>query len=312
MKNKIVKGLLASLMVGCIVSPANAAYLDEAEKYLKAGDDIKAVEFYELAIKNNEDKEQAYIGMANVYAEACDYTKARNLLDKALDINPKSLKALLAIAAVYGEVAWTYDDVASYKKGLDYLKQAKDYHPEEAASIDLYISEFNAKIAEFPQEEVQNNETSEVQKILEVSDETYSYKIAKALEEGNVEQGLKLCDEAIAANQDADIAYMLKAGVLAMAGDMAEAMELVNKSLEINPNLVKSLTLRAALNAEMGNFDIAILDYDKAIEIEPQNADLYMTRAKLKYAKGDKEGAAKDYVNAEQILKGVADVYILE
>lgn len=75
-----------------------------ASYYLSLGNTEKAIEYYQINIKNSPSSSNSYVNIAAVYQSLGDYNQAIATLQQGLEKNPKSVKLNLSVASLYYKI----------------------------------------------------------------------------------------------------------------------------------------------------------------------------------------------------------------
>jgi len=93
--------------------------------------------------------------------------------------------------------------------------------------------------------------------------------------QGNYEEAIKVCDNAIETNPLDPRAWYNKGLCLAYLGKYEEAIEALDKATEINPKYSEAWYNKGLCAGQLGNYIEAIDAFNQTIEIDPQNSDAW-------------------------------------
>ena len=122
----------------------------------------------------------------------------------------------------------------------------------------------------------------------------------RAFSEGDLEQALRLANDAIALEPKFYRAYANKAAVLRGLGRRPEAIGALRAAIEMNPAFVEAYVPLGLYLEETDKYDSALHHYQKAIELwdarlakTPTDADAAVNRAVAVYLANNPRGALK-------------------
>lgn len=120
-------------------------------------------------------------------------------------------------------------------------------------------------------------------------------------EQGELDQAVHHCEEALAIDPNYVDAHINLAHVLIQQGKTDEALAHYEEALEINPDAQKAATGLANVLAEQGDMDSAIAQYSKVLEADPNNADAHYNLALAVFKQGRISDAVSHFARALEI-----------
>lgn len=117
----------------------------------------------------------------------------------------------------------------------------------------------------------------------------------KLLDQGNSDDALAKCNEAVEKDKTSAKAYSLRGIIQTQKGNYDLALEDVNKSIELDSSDSDTYVARGNVYYNQTKDDLAFADYDKAIELNSSNAEAYYRRGKLHEVRSEFDAAVADY-----------------
>lgn len=290
------------------------AYASRGQLYAVAGDTIKALADYELALKTNPEDTDVLEDQAQLFYELKRYADADKNYERIISLNPTSVMGYMGLGrnayaignyeeaiSQYNKVIGMYDDYSSgyafraesYLKQGKYLEAADDIM--KALSIDSdakahhYLFEFpleqtNLVVTKLKGMAVKNPHNAE-----------WDYYI------GQVYNDKKMYHEAIKAlkqayNIDAHPVFLeLIADSHQSLGEFAEALEAITQAQQMRPDDIEYIQIKGDILGESGDVDGAIAEWSRYIEKSPDFFYGYYRRGFFKDNAGRTDDALEDY-----------------
>jgi tetratricopeptide (TPR) repeat protein len=261
-------------------------YVTGAKIDMQNGDNDKALEKLQLAIKANPNDHEAHYYSGKLYATLAKknsvksgeyYPKMVESLKKAVELN----KSYDADAKAEIESAWikVYKDAAAaFNSGMTFYNEDKEADYQKAFTLAKKKGELAI---------ILTPERFENYSIL-----IYSYYYLKdfdnALKHALTLQKIQPTD--VQAVKNIAVIYFEK-------GDLEKANEFYNKVYQMNPKDKEAVLRIAAYNIEKEDFDGALNMYDAMLKIEPDNTDVLFNKGDLLYKKKKNiDGAIEAFV----------------
>ena len=115
---------------------------------------------------------------------------------------------------------------------------------------------------------------------------TYLADGSLALQEGRIEEGIRLTLEGLKIETDAReaaAAHSNLCGGYALQRDWAAALEHCNAAIELDPTNWKPYNNRAAAHAGLGQYDLALVDLHTGLTLDPHSSTLQKSLAVVEH-----------------------------
>lgn len=123
-----------------------------------------------------------------------------------------------------------------------------------------------------------------------------------ALQNGEVETGLDLIEQALVADPSNAEIYAIQGVAYVTFDDLPAALESFNTAIELTPYNIIYRGLRADTNIMLGEWDAVAADYTAIIALNPRNVDAYIGRAEANMELGNDTAAELDNLLGDCIL----------
>jgi tetratricopeptide (TPR) repeat protein len=130
-----------------------------------------------------------------------------------------------------------------------------------------------------------------------------------ALQQGQIEEGLKVIGRAIVAGPPQARLHNLKGQAHLRLNQDDDALKSFGRAIEIDPAFPDAYGNRATLLSEMGRAAQAIADYDRALELRPANAEDHCNRASAMADLGRLDEALAGFARAISLVPAMAPAY---
>ncbi len=117
----------------------------------------------------------------------------------------------------------------------------------------------------------------------------------KLMDQGNYDDALAKCGEAIEKDKNSAKAYLLRGTAYTLKGNYDLALEDTNKAIELDAGDSDAYVARGNVYYNQTKDDLALADYDKAISLKSDNAEAYYRRGKLHEVRSEFDAAIDDY-----------------
>ena len=254
----------------------------------------KAIQFYEKALEQGDDREYIYNCMGNEYLNLNEISQALYCFKKALELdldddfaffscvqcfedlhlNKECIEFLLQYIDLrpYSEIAWS-------QLGQQYMI-LKDY--EEAHRAFDYATLINPKsIMAYTQKATCLERLEDFEKAIEVYEETlelddsaaYTYlKIGSCyVKLGKPFKALKSFHQSLHEDPQLDQAWVATSDLYESIGNYDEALYYLNRALDLDNLNIDYWKRRAYLHIQLVRFEESTLDYYRLVELEPNN-----------------------------------------
>jgi tetratricopeptide (TPR) repeat protein len=125
-------------------------------------------------------------------------------------------------------------------------------------------------------------------------------KVAKLIDQGKYEKGLRRANDAILKNESAE-AYHLRGYYFSLINETRLALEDYDKSISIKPNYAQAYFDRAHSYFINGQSGKAVTDYSSVISLAPDFIEAYLNRGTVKLEQGNTRGACSDWRTAASL-----------
>ncbi len=254
------------------------------------GEEAKAVDLLEKAIRANPRHVGLRVDLANLAIKQQDYGKAERLLQEIIAIDPKKLEYRVQAARFYAQ-----------RKELDkaerVLRDGIQADPEDEQRY-LLLADFLASN--------RSGETAEKELVAWTQARPKAYKLhfgLARLEEamGKIDEAVRIYKDVIDRDKtgpDGLRARNALARLSVARGAVAEADKLIAEVLKENPRDNDALTMRAKLALARGDAKSAIVDLRAVLKEQPDSVELLELLARAHLANGEPQLAQGVYDTA--------------
>jgi tetratricopeptide (TPR) repeat protein len=214
-------------------APANiaAAYVNRGSAYSDMGNDDRAIEDFDQALRMVPGLAPAFLNRGNAYAHMGDTARALKDYDQAIRLDPNYARAYYNRGAVY-------DD-----KG-DRVRAIKDYSQAIRLKPD-YINALNNRGLAYHAQGDYDRAIKDFSEIIRIKP-----------------------DEALAFNNRA-ADFSNRGSATGNKADYDSAVADLNEAIRLQPDYAEAFTNRGIVYSLKGDFDQAIRDYDQAVRLRP-------------------------------------------
>ncbi len=270
------------LLNGCL--SWNRYYLDRGHNSFNRGKYDYAMEYYNLALKYDEQRAEAYLGRGAIWLKKKDYDRAIINFTEALAINSSYASAYFNRALALEEKGNFDSAIADCSKGLD-IDQSNDMPYLLRGDIWTEKGNYERAIDDY----------TNALRINPISDRAYSSRANSWYMKGDYKKAIFDLIKALDINPRNDEVYNNYAWLLATCPDGryrngAKALEMAKKAVKINPTEINMDTLATAY-AESGKFEDAIITQEKVIFLQNKKnkiETLIESKERLKFYKAGK------------------------
>ena len=265
-------------------SPTPERLIELGEKYREAGDSLKALDYFNTAIKINPSYAPAYTYRGMLYMRIKAYTKAVKDLEKAVKLtpnpNPKKSEDLMAYV-LYG---FCHYQLGNYEQAIFVFSQTIGINPYYADVYNfLGLSYFNLKQYEQALEEY-----------------------TSAIHFGEIVKGAQ------------DAYYLNRGRTYGVLGDYEKAIADFTKSIELKADVAEVYAERGGAYNLLEKYDKALNDFTQALLLESRLTIAYIGCGMVYYNMGKYEESVDSFTKAEKIYpfvyvyaaRGMALIYL--
>jgi tetratricopeptide (TPR) repeat protein len=292
------------------------SYLDQGIRNYEAGNNTKALENYNQALKLDPKLDRAYFNRGLVYQDLEDNEKALEAYNQYLKLNPNYARA-------YNNRGIVYKDLGNNAKALEDYNQALKLMPNYAGAYynrgDLYqkmgnntkaLEDYNEalnlkpdvgayiKRADFYQKIGDNIKAlDDYNEALKFSPKYFALYLNRAMlyeKLGENKKALRDYNQAIMLDPKNAYTYSNRGFIYQNSGDNAKALEDYNQVLELDPKDAITYYNRGLVYENLGDKIKALADYSQALRFNPKYATAYNNRGNLYRILGEKTKALKD------------------
>ncbi|MBA5628312.1 tetratricopeptide repeat protein [Moheibacter lacus] len=254
----------------------------------------KAIQFYEKALEQGDDREYIYNCMGNEYLNLNEISQALYCFKKALELDLDDDFAFFSCVQCFEDLHLNkeciefllqyidlrpYSDIAWAQLGQQYVIM-KDY--EEAHRAFDYATIINPKsIMAYTQKAACLEKLEDYEKAIEVYEETlelddsaaYTYlKVGSCyVKLGKPFKALKSFHQSIHEDPQLDQAWVATSDLYESIGNYDEALYYLNRALDLDNLNIDYWKRRAYLHIQLVRFEESTLDYYRLVELEPNN-----------------------------------------
>ena len=286
------------------------------------GDHLGAIENLRDAIAARPDWPQAHFVLGSALLMTGDFHRARAELARAVELNPGLLPARKLLVRVHAELGEHEYAIQNGRRYLDRNADDQETRIIVAQSmVRLALFEEATEILQgIPAEDrtiealfalgrvsMAQGDIATAKEFLMLSAEQRPHDpnilnslVAVYDAEGSTKLGLKMIEEALAAEPDSADLWHVSGLAAIRQNNLAEAQAAFKKAVELEPGRVESYNQLARLYASAGQIDKALEQYLEASEQEPDNATIRHFLGVLYEMTGDSTKASEQYEVALQ------------
>ena len=292
---------LAKLDLKTLTNPQLLARV--AKIYSNIGDKVKAIEFYDLAIKSDPSYIEPYIAKAQILL--MDFNKV------------KELEQILIVLEKLGKDRYPYHMVkaiidhknADYKSAAAHFKLADEKNSAGDERVFFFYGEFLKDQQKY----------AEASKMLHrahtIDPENYDYlqSYVDSLEkEKKWKNVIALLESKTFVEKRKYKSYSSLANAYFHVKEYEKALTAINHALELNSQSTYNYYLKARILYTMGRYPEAEKEIDTAVVLDMKNFDNYMLYARILSKRGDYKGAVEKIEAAEKIDPTDQDLLLMK
>ncbi|HZR86409.1 MAG TPA: tetratricopeptide repeat protein [Bradyrhizobium sp.] len=260
-------------------------YANRGNAYQAKGDQDRAIDDYNEAIRLNPKFANAFGGRGNAYQAKGDYDRAITDYTEAIRLEPKNTRAYNSRGNAY-QAKGDYDRaIADYNESIrldpsykfPYNGRGNAYHAK--GDEDRAIADYGEAIRLDPKYEY-----------------PYSGRCNAYRAKNDFDHAIADCGEAIRINPKFANAYSGRCAAYHTKGGAVDlALADCDEAIRLNPKDPVSYVIRGNTYMSKADRDRALADYNEAIRLNPQYAYAYANRGLLFEKLGDVEKARGDF-----------------
>jgi len=250
------------------------------EELMQAGDLVRALEQFDIAIASDPRSEAAWRLKGSVLEQLGYHAKALECFARALEINPKSAELWYAIGAAMYSVGRYEDEVQAYDKALQLNPNLEKAWAGRGATL--------LKLRRYPEA------LSSFDKLLKLNPRLVKAHTNRGLALKNLnrpQDALNAFDAAISLDMDFAEAWSNKGSLLIQMNRHNEALVCFNRLIALRPEMSQAWKTKGELEIRLGKRPEAIASFEKALELDPSDSELLKTleieKAKISSEQGD-------------------------
>ena len=292
---------LAKLDIPNLTNPQLLARV--AKIYSNIGDKVKALEFYDLAIKSDPSYIEPYIAKAQILL--MDFNKV------------KEIEQVLIVLEKLGKDRYPYHLVkaildhknADYKSAAEHFRIA--YEKNSAGDERVYFF-----YGEFLKDQQKYAEASKMlQRAYKINPDNYEYLqsyIDSIEKEKKWKTIISLLESKTFLEKRKYRSYSSLANAYFHTKEYEKALNSINHALELNSQTTFTYYLKARILYAMGRYPEAEKEIDTAVVLDMKNFDNYMLYARILSKRGDYKGAVEKIEAAEKIDPTDQDLLLMK
>jgi len=262
---------------------SNVDYLKELGSiYVKAGEDEKAIPYYEQIITFYPHYIEAMNSLGAIYRRLKRYEESISILQRALDEGRD-------IPAVYYNLGFTYKEMGNYEDAIDSFETVITENPDDVLAYNhlgsIYFTEkdYEKSIASFKRGlQVDPNHP------------ILNYNLARCYEaDKNYTEAIRCYEATLKTRPGWTDAIRDFSGVLIKCQNNKKAQTLVEKSIKLHPTDVDLLCILGRIFLNQFDFENATKTYKKANSLDSNNIKVLVGFSEA-LEKGDKAAEALD------------------
>ena len=230
-----------------------------AAAYRSEGDNEKAIEFYNRALRIDPFTYKPYYNLALIYSDINDTSSAEANYLTTIRLNPLNDRA-------YFNLAVLYDKSGEFEKAAHYYKETIRVNPLSARARDnlaqLYKNSNNpvAALREYKEAVLANPLSS-----------TAHYNLAWSLQEaGDNKSAIESFKEAVSLDRENAKAIYGLAWIYHFIGDIVQAERFYNETVIVDPLMADAHFNLGLIYSNSGDFPSAAMSFKRVVEINPQ------------------------------------------
>lgn len=298
-----MKNILTIIFILIICSFANANKFTEAaqEEYEK-GNYENSIQFYQLAIDNNENKTLSYFNMANAAFQLDDIYKAIVFYRSAIKLAPDFFMAYQNLAIAY----YTLNDMAKTISTIHYALRIEPKNEKCHLLLGAAYREagdINKAILKF--EQIVDNNIEKFDLYIPIAE------MYRKLDDDFT--ALSWLDNYPETEKDFTNALQLKADIYEDLNKIDQACFYLKRVFDLSPNNKWALFRLSILQQRIGNINSALENAEKGVSLFPEFKDMALlagncafeqkkySKAEYYYNKASKLGSAEAIIGLENI-----------
>ncbi|HSI23342.1 MAG TPA: XrtA/PEP-CTERM system TPR-repeat protein PrsT [Methylophilaceae bacterium] len=284
--------LMLSGIVSCEKPQTPEALIAEARQYQQKGDTPAAIIQLKNALQKNPDNAEARFLLGTIYNEAGDPKSAEKELRRAEDLGMSRIKVLPEL----GKALFAQGQFQQVLDETQRLAGAKESPEILSLRGNAYLALRKNQEAKAAFEQALGSQPDFPAALIGLS--------RYALMEKNVEEAIRLSDQAVVKNPKNAEAWLFKADLLRAQGKIEQALAAYDQTLKLQPKNTTAHINKAFLEIGLGKFDIAKTHIDAARAVAPNSLLVFYTQALLDFRQG-KHAEAWDAL--QQILRAAPE-----
>ncbi len=271
--------------------------------------DIKAgIVCYQTAIQQQPHQVQFYLKLAQAWEQQENQEEAIATYQQILQLQPEHPEATEKLQQI---LPFHLTDPSDIKKQEQFDQEGVDF------SRSLFDSEFQSQprstvaeiLSDSETEETWMNPTQTLAEGLEIPVEvkTLQTEAEVALNQGDYQQAIAACHQALKLKPDFDLAYITLGNILQTQGKIPAAIRAYQQALEINPNFAEVYVNIGTMYFKLGDTEIGIESYQQALKIDPQLGAVYWNLGKVYQRQGKQDEALAAWQKALEIQPNLVD-----
>ncbi|MGL4378956.1 MAG: tetratricopeptide repeat protein [Microcoleaceae cyanobacterium] len=308
------------------IQPKSAeALANLASVYYQLSQIESARKHYQKALEINPNLPSVYFMLGNVWTEEGQLQDAIACYEKSLMLKPNDGRVHFKLALVLAKLERIEEAIISAQRALQLepndaeiaknLKQLRVFKTEKKTRESDIISQeyglqpeqlhlqkvfdegkLNIKFTSDNLESLPpitpfNFVTEEQQATVESVVEEYRKNAEYSLKQGNTQDAIVACQQALKLKPDFVMAYMILGNAFYNQGKIESALRAYSQALEIQPNFAEIQANLGSMYFKLGQLDTAIQYYQKALELNPKLAGAYWNLGKVYQQQGKREEA---------------------
>jgi tetratricopeptide (TPR) repeat protein len=233
-----------------------------AAKYIRIGQNEKALELFEQAITINPSDSTVFYNLGIAYGELKRYQESIEAFQKVIRLSPKSDSAYTALGGVYAALG-------EFDKAAELFKQAVTINPSNSHAC-LNLGKAYLKLNRH------QDAIDVLQKAIRLSpEEADAYVVLASVYAalGRVEDEIDLCKKAIELRSHSPDAYILLGSAYGKQKRFAEALEAYKQAEKIAPQNPQVRYGLGFFYLKTGDTDSALRQYEILKQLDPSRAE---------------------------------------
>jgi tetratricopeptide (TPR) repeat protein len=244
------------------------AFVNRGNAYSGKGQNDRAIQDYDQAIKLNPNDADTFFDRGSVYSDKGQYDRAIQDFDQAIKLNPN-------LALAFNNRGFAYNNKGQYDRAIQDFDQAIKLNPKLALAFNNRGIAYNNK-GRYDRAIQDYGQAIKLDPSLTIAINNRAAAIANKTQSTAVVVPAATPPATPKSTEQTALTSSTsppgRCNALAIAGQIEEAIKVCDEVLRLKPNDADALNSRGLAFLMSGAFDKAINDYDAALKLSPKLA----------------------------------------